>query len=87
MEKAPGRTRHRIGGLSALLALVAALGIAGCGSGGDDTTPGSSSGSGGKIDVVGYSTPESVYQESLEPAFEKTAEGSGVSFSNSFGAS
>ena len=39
------------------------------------------------IDVVGYSTPESVYQESLEPAFEKTPEGSGVSFSNSFGAS
>jgi sulfate transport system substrate-binding protein len=90
MEKAPGRTRHRIanlGGLSALLALVAALGIAGCGGGGSYTTSGSSSGSGGKIDVVGYSTPESVYQESLEPAFEKTAEGSGVSFSNSFGAS
>ena len=45
------------------------------------------SGSGGSIDVVGYSTPESVYQEALEPAFEKTSEGSGVSFSNSFGAS
>jgi sulfate transport system substrate-binding protein len=37
--------------------------------------------------VVGYSTPESVYQESLEPAFEKTPDGSGVTFSNSFGAS
>jgi sulfate transport system substrate-binding protein len=37
--------------------------------------------------VVGYSTPESVYQESLEPAFEKTSAGEGVSFSNSFGAS
>ena len=37
--------------------------------------------------MVGYSTPESVYQESLEPAFEKTPEGRGVSFSNSFGAS
>ena len=37
--------------------------------------------------MVGYSTPESVYQEALEPAFEKTPEGSGVSFSNSFGAS
>ncbi len=42
---------------------------------------------GGKLDVVGYSTPESVYQEDLEPAFEKTSAGSGVSFSNSFGAS
>ena len=37
--------------------------------------------------MVGYSTPESVYQEALEPAFEKTSAGSGVSFSNSFGAS
>jgi sulfate/thiosulfate transport system substrate-binding protein len=37
--------------------------------------------------VVGYSTPESVYQESLEPAFERTSAGEGVSFSNSFGAS
>ena len=90
MEKARRRTRHRIvsiGLLAALLALVSGLGIAGCGSGGDDTNSGSSSGSGGNIDVVGYSTPESVYQESLEPAFEKTPEGSGVSFSNSFGAS
>ena len=39
------------------------------------------------LDVVGYSTPESVYEEALEPAFEKTPDGTGVSFSNSFGAS
>jgi sulfate transport system substrate-binding protein len=37
--------------------------------------------------VVGYSTPESVYAETLEPAFQKTPQGKGVSFSNSFGAS
>jgi sulfate transport system substrate-binding protein len=37
--------------------------------------------------VVGYSTPESVYTEALEPAFEATPQGEGVSFSNSFGAS
>jgi sulfate transport system substrate-binding protein len=37
--------------------------------------------------VVGYSTPESVYQEALEPGFEGTSAGAGVSFSNSFGAS
>jgi sulfate transport system substrate-binding protein len=88
MEKARRRIRHRIANLgasSALLALVAGLAIAGCGGGGDETASGS--GTGGKIDVVGYSTPESVYQESLEPAFEKTPAGSGVSFSNSFGAS
>ena len=37
--------------------------------------------------MVGYSTPEAVYTESLEPAFEETPKGEGVSFSNSFGAS
>ena len=70
----------------ALLAalFVFAVVVAGCGSGGDSA---SGSSSGGKLDVVGYSTPESVYQESLEPAFEKTSAGKGVSFSNSFGAS
>jgi sulfate transport system substrate-binding protein len=65
--------------LAAALALAAI--VAGCGGGSD------SSGSGGKLDVVGYSTPEAVYQEDLEPAFEKTAAGEGISFSNSFGAS
>jgi sulfate transport system substrate-binding protein len=91
MKTARRVTRQRIaniGFLVALLALgLAALAVAGCGSSGGDSTSSSGSGSGGKIDVVGYSTPESVYQESLEPAFEKTSEGSGVSFSNSFGAS
>src|ERR1051325_7212282 len=70
---------------AALLALLASLVVAGCG-GSEDTSSAASS-SGGKLDVVGYSTPEAVYQESLEPAFEKTSAGKGVSFSNSFGAS
>src|SRR3954454_4497437 len=69
----------------ALFALLIAALVAGCGSSSDDSS--SSSSGGGKLDVVGYSTPESVYQESLEPAFEKTSAGEGVSFSNSFGAS
>ena len=88
MEKARRRTWHRIanlGGLGTLLALVGALAFAGCGSGGDETASGEATG--GKLDVVGYSTPESVYAEVLEPAFEKTTEGEGVTFSNSFGAS
>jgi sulfate transport system substrate-binding protein len=85
-------TRQRtakLGLLGALAALIlGALAIAGCGGGGDSTSGSSSgSGSGGKLDVVGYSTPESVYAEVLEPAFEKTSEGEGVTFSNSFGAS
>jgi sulfate transport system substrate-binding protein len=64
---------------------MAAMAVAGCG--GDDSATGASSGSGGSVDVVGYSTPESVYEEALEPAFEETSQGAGVSFSNSFGAS
>jgi sulfate transport system substrate-binding protein len=71
---------------AALLVLLAAVFAAGCGSSSSDST-GSSSSGGAKLDVVGYSTPESVYAETLEPAFEKTSEGKGISFSNSFGAS
>ncbi|MGN6275841.1 MAG: sulfate ABC transporter substrate-binding protein [Solirubrobacterales bacterium] len=69
----------------ALVTLLIALVVAGCGS---SSSSGTSSSSGGaKLDVVGYSTPESVYAETLEPAFAKTSQGKGVSFSNSFGAS
>ncbi len=60
----------------ALLVLLAAVFAAGCGSSSSDST-GSSSSGGAKLDVVGYSTPESVYAETLEPAFEKTSEGKG----------
>jgi sulfate/thiosulfate-binding protein len=91
------RTTRRRGvtvGLLAALTLLVALIVTGCGGGGSSSssgTPGeeSSGGSSGgaKLSVVGYSTPESVYAETLEPAFEKTPQGKGVSFSNSFGAS
>jgi sulfate transport system substrate-binding protein len=76
------RRRSVIAALPVALFALVALVVAGCGS----SSSGDSS-SGGKLDVVGYSTPESVYQESLEPAFQKTSTGKGVSFSNSFGAS
>jgi sulfate transport system substrate-binding protein len=86
-------TRRRgvkVGLAAAPIALLLALLVAGCG-GGDATGAGTSAGSdssgGAKLDVVGYSTPESVYAEVLEPAFAKTSQGKGVSFSNSFGAS
>src|SRR3954451_22026554 len=83
-------TRRRsvtVGLPAVLVTLLIAVSAAGCGSS-DSTSSSSGSGSGGgKLDVVGYSTPESVYAETLEPAFEKTSQGQGVSFSNSFGAS
>jgi len=82
------RRSVNVGLPAALLALLIAVFAAGCGSS-DDSTGSTSGGSGdgGSLSVVGYSTPESVYQEALEPGFEATPEGSGVSFSNSFGAS
>jgi sulfate/thiosulfate-binding protein len=81
------RRRSVTVGLFAALTLLVAIVAAGCGSSSHSTSSGSSSSGGAKLDVVGYSTPESVYAETLEPAFEKTSQGNGVSFSNSFGAS
>ena len=79
-----GHSRKRAGAvLGAVVLGIAALVASGCGGG---SATGSSDG-GGRIDVVGYSTPQAVYEEALEPGFEATSEGSGVSFSNSFGAS
>jgi sulfate transport system substrate-binding protein len=93
------KTRRRsvtVGLGAGLLTMLIALVIAGCGGGGSSTTSGSTtsgegssdgSSGGAKLSVVGYSTPESVYAEVLEPAFQKTPQGKGVTFSNSFGAS
>jgi sulfate transport system substrate-binding protein len=61
-----------------------ALGVAACGGTSDAT---GDSGGGGSIDLVGYSTPEEAYTNDLEPGFQATDDGSGVEFSNSFGAS
>lgn len=84
--RTPRRRSVTVGLPAVLITLLVALVAAGCGSSSSSST--SSGGSGGaKLDVVGYSTPESVYAETLEPAFEKTPKGKNVSFSNSFGAS
>jgi sulfate/thiosulfate-binding protein len=86
MHKAISRSRRRylsaIG--AAIFLLTALLATVGCGSSNDNSGGG---GSGGKVDVVGYSTPETVYTDGLQPTFQKTPAGKGVSFSDSFGAS
>lgn len=79
-------TSPRLPFLAALSAL--AMMSAGCGGASDDkaaaTTP---SGDGGtSLSLVGYSTPEVVYDEIL-PDFAKSEAGSNVSFKTSFGAS
>src|SRR3954470_1814592 len=69
--------------LLAITALAAALvaTVAGCGG------SSSASGSGGdKLSLVAYSTPKEAYA-ALIPAFNKTSDGKGVSFSQSYGPS
>jgi sulfate/thiosulfate-binding protein len=81
MKAVFGARRLPIAALGAAILLFSlALAATGCGSS-------SSGGSSSKLDIVGYSTPESVYEDGLEPAFQKTAAGKGIDFSNSFGAS
>src|SRR3954451_8635172 len=74
-----------------LILALGALVAAGCGGASDSndaTAAGGSGGGGGKttLSLIGYSTPEVVYDEVI-PAFEKTAAGKDVSFKTSFGPS
>jgi sulfate transport system substrate-binding protein len=64
--------------LSLALLAVLVLGVAACG--------GSSDGGSGTINLVAYSTPQEAYEEII-PAFKKTADGTGVDFKQSYGAS
>jgi sulfate/thiosulfate transport system substrate-binding protein len=67
----------------AAVAVASILGVAACG--GSDSE--GSSGGGGTVSLVAYSTPETLYAESIEPAYNETSDGEGVAFENSFGAS
>jgi sulfate/thiosulfate transport system substrate-binding protein len=67
--------------LFAAALLVAAL--AGCGGPADGSA---ASGGKAKVNLVAYSTPQEAYQ-ALIPAFQKTASGRGVSFTQSYGPS
>jgi sulfate/thiosulfate-binding protein len=68
-------------GAAALLLFAALIAVA-CGG----NSEGSSDG-GGTIDLVAYSTPQTLYEEEIEPAYQETSVGSGVDFTNSFGSS
>src|SRR3954451_23036858 len=68
--------------LATLMLLLAAIPvIAACGS-----NSSASSAGGGRVSLVAYSTPKEAYA-ALIPAFNKTAAGQGVSFTQSFGPS
>jgi sulfate/thiosulfate transport system substrate-binding protein len=69
------------------LALIALFLVAsGCGGQSSASESSGGDGSGGNLTLVAYSTPEEAYKE-LIPAFTKTPEGRGVSFSQSYAAS
>jgi sulfate transport system substrate-binding protein len=72
-------TPVRIGVAVAVLAAILAL--AACGG---SESEGSS---GGTVNLVAYSTPQELYEGRIEPAYEKTPDGEGATFENSFGAS
>src|SRR5688500_3353040 len=65
-------------------ALLAMLAIPACG--GSSTASGDGGGSVGSLTLVAYSTPEEAFRE-LIPAFNRTPEGEGVSFDQSYASS
>src|ERR671914_826872 len=79
------RTRTRNALLLAVLAALAALAAAGCG-GSSTASEAGGDGSGGKLTLVAYSTPEEAFRE-LIPAFNRTPEGEGVGFDQSYASS
>jgi sulfate transport system substrate-binding protein len=68
----------------AVAALALTVGAAACG--GSDNEASGGDGSGGSLTLVAYSTPQEAYEEII-PAFNKTPEGEGVSFDQSYGPS
>jgi sulfate/thiosulfate transport system substrate-binding protein len=74
--------------ISAFVAFViaAATVLVGCGGVSSTGATGTSGNSGAKLTLVAYSTPKEAY-EALIPAFQKTPEGGGVSFDQSYAAS
>jgi sulfate/thiosulfate transport system substrate-binding protein len=78
--------KARLGTALTLLALP--VGVAACG--GSSSNSGdaqASEGGGGTVDLVAYSTPQELYEDSIVPAFQSTPEGEGVEFSTSFASS
>jgi sulfate/thiosulfate transport system substrate-binding protein len=77
----------RLSRLAATLSLLLLPAVAaGCGGPAEEGAAAADGDGGATIDLVAYSTPKEAYGE-LIPAFQKTTEGKGVSFTQSYGAS
>ncbi len=72
------RARNSLAALP--LVMLIAAGLAACGGTSD------SSGSGGSVSLIAYSTPQQAYEQ-IVPAFRETADGKDVGFKQSYGAS
>jgi sulfate/thiosulfate transport system substrate-binding protein len=71
-------------GMLVIAALAAMVAISACG--GSSTASGGGDGSRGSLTLVAYSTPEEAFREVI-PAFNKTPEGEGVGFDQSYASS
>jgi sulfate/thiosulfate-binding protein len=82
------RTRARLSLLGLAVAALLALVATGCGGSSSEAGSGGGDGdgSGGNLTLVAYSTPEEAYREII-PAFNKTPEGEGVGFDQSYASS
>ena len=81
------RTRtRRLRPAAAAVALLAMLAISACGGSSTASGGGGGEGGGGSLTLVAYSTPEEAFRK-LIPAFNKTPEGEGVSFDQSYASS
>jgi sulfate/thiosulfate-binding protein len=82
--------RRRPATLLTVAGIAVAIGLSGCSSSATSDHTASSgaavSGSGGTVNLVGYSVPKPAY-DALSAAFEKTPQGKGVTFKSSYGAS
>ena len=65
----------------AVSALAIAASAAACGG------PSGQEGGGDRLTLAAYSTPQEAYKEELIPAFQRTPQGNGVTFDQSYGAS
>jgi sulfate/thiosulfate-binding protein len=70
----------------ALAALVAMVAVSACGGSSTASGDGGGDGGGGSLTLVAYSTPEEAFREII-PAFNKTPEGEGVGFDQSYASS
>jgi sulfate transport system substrate-binding protein len=88
MQEAALRSPFRFGRLvGAGLTLVLVAGLVACGSDDDGgTVDGAGGNGGGSVALVAYSTPQKAYEEIIA-AFKETDAGSGVDFTESYGAS